>query len=1271
MEVDMETSPSYFDPEDLSTRERYRRYGKRHSTSSHDNSVSKFSGTRILYDGQSIERRPNAALFLEDIKQEVESFDADQLEGTPAKTQSGLWRKSLAGSRGVSEADVAADSIHRPGSYSLKSCKHEDDALSDGGDTTFTLFASLLDSALQGLMPIPDLILQFERSCRNVSESIRMKIGAMRKNCGGQVDEAEGNEELPEDMMLFVVADHTAQLGLRIVQWLEALASKVLDLDNEVRGSHVGTYLPSSGVWHHTQRALKKGVSKPKTVHHLDFDAPTCEHAEQLPDDKEACDLCRSAGQPWRAATLCPFGGLDLCPSVEALVKNGKNRTLQAIELESGIGHQWRLWKWAAYCVSERIAEQDGGKYETAVYAAQCSNLKRILPICIDWESASWAMAKPWLDVQVDLELARLQPGGMDQFKTYDDAIDRSHGQGDGVSPSTVGPENWPLQVLNQQPWHLSPLLQKLHSSNLVHEAITQECKEQHRQIEMNLMMGDIPHQLDVMWSWISPSEDEENVFRPHGDPQMIRFGAHLVLVLRYLLVEQMKGAFKEKIMTVGDLILHIDMMASMWSRWLTCLVKNDEAWYVIFLFSKHHEELVGIYASQLAHHRCIDLFVHMMELRLNSSDNVTVPRFSQLNYVSKIIRVVIKEVTGWENALLPTILDTQKDYKILKYECAYDSKGSFKEIVERVLSRSREIKAGKYDKSSDIAEQHQLQSLQKAMVVQWLCFTPPSTINDAQASSAKLLLRALLHRVFQIIGEKCGGLLEVDRRTIALDNLFEARLKVRGFDSGFLPAFMEVKVEGRSSMVCLKSLSKTVRRQVETWPKVFRPAPSSDPIAGDMEVDGSGRTRGNLVRGSRRGEGVEGSGDRFGDVVEVGGRPRDRGIKMILNGPQMEHDGPSKILGSSDLLHVGQEFNYQKPISVFPRDGPFSKQYKEYNGGPNRSNILFREFALISMWRVPAMPIGAHTLLSFLAEPLKQPTETLLSTEDHDVSENLREFQDWSEYYSCDATYRNWPKVELENVEVSPLELSVEEKQRAIAAGKENPLLVPTEDRVYESVEPLFLELHAIAMLCLPSGECMCLDATLCATLMSALYSSVSEEVVLNHQLMVSVSISSTDNYCIEVVLRGLATDGDGLGPHELNDGGILATVIAAGFKGELVRFQAGITMEISRLDAWYSSKDGSLEGPAAYIVRGLCRRCCIPEVILRCMQISVSLVESGNPHESHDELIELVALPETGFRHLFSQHQLQRIFIIRERILDMQIGAWRRTSLLICMKL
>lgn len=62
-------------------------------------------------------------------------------------------------------------------------------------------------------------------------------------------------------------------------------------------------------------------------------------------------------------------------------------------------------------------------------------------------------------------------------------------------------------------------------------------------------------------------------------------------------------------------------------------------------------------------------------------------------------------------------------------------------------MSRSREIKLGKYDKVIDVAEQHRLQSLQKAMVIQWLCFTPPSTIANVAAISAKLRMQALIHR--------------------------------------------------------------------------------------------------------------------------------------------------------------------------------------------------------------------------------------------------------------------------------------------------------------------------------------------------------------------------------------------------------------------------------------------------------------------------------------------------------------------------------------------
>ncbi|KAJ8539332.1 hypothetical protein K7X08_013584 [Anisodus acutangulus] len=1059
MEIDEGTSPSYSDPENLSTRERFRRYGKRSSGAS-------LSPHRERSAAKVSEVRSNGALLMENIKQEVESIDTDV---TPAGIRTASRRRASLDSHGILDTDT--DLIHRGGVLSLRTCKEEHDASQDSGDSTFTLFASLLDSALQGLISIPDLILHLENCCREVSESIRygsnemhrvMEDKLMRQKARILLDEAaswsllwhlygRGNEELPEDLIMlpttshleacqFVVKNHTAQLCLRIVQWLEGLASKSLDLDRKVRGSHVGTYLPSSGIWHHTQRFLKKGASNPKTINHLDFDAPTREHAQQLPDDKkqdeslledvwtllragrleESCSLCQSAGQSWRAATLSPFGGFDQFPSMEALVRNGKNRTLQAIELESGIGHQWRLWKWACYCASERIADQDGGKYEAAVYAAQCSNLKRILPTCMDWESACWAMAKSWLDFQVDVELARLQPGGREHFKNFEEAINRSPDSVDGAYQPTVGPDSWPLQVVNQQPRHLPALLQKLHSSDTVHEIVARSCKEQQRQIEMNLMLGDIPSLLDIIWSWISPSEDDETFFRPHGDPQMMRLGAHLVLVLRYLLEDQMKDDFREKLLTVGDLILHM---------------------YTMFLFTKQHEELVGIYASQLARHRCIDLFVHMMELRLNSSVHVRYKIFlSAIEY--------------------------------LQFASEDDSKGSFEEIIERVLSRSREIRVGKYDSKTDVAEQHLLQSLQKAMVIQWLCFTPPSTINNSRSVSMKLLFRALMH-----------------------------------------------------------------------------------------------------------------------------------------------------------------------------------------------SNVLFREFALISMWRVPAMPIGAHTLLSLLAEPLKQLSDDLVSVESPEFSENLKEFQDWSEFYSCDATYRNWLKVQLENSEISPVELSDEEKQKEVIAAREtldtslsllqrqeNPWLVPTEDRVLESDEPVFLELHATAMLCSSSGDCMAPDATLCTTLMSALYSSVSEEEVLNRQIMVSVSISSRDNYCVEVVLRCLATENDGLGPHQFHDGGILAAMLTAGFKGELVRFQAGVTMEISRLDSWYSGSDGSIEGPATYVVHGLCRRCCIPEVALRCMQVFVSLVESGNPPNNHDELINLVTNPETGFLGLFSQHQLQE-FLLFER--------------------
>lgn len=69
---------------------------------------------------------------------------------------------------------------------------------------------------------------------------------------------------------------------------------------------------------------------------------------------------------------------------------------------------------------------------------------------------------------------------------------------------------------------------------------------------------------------------------------------------------------------------------------------------------------------------------------------------------------------------------------------------------------------------------------------------------------------------------------------------------------------------------------------------------------------------------------------------------------------------------------------------------------------------------------------------------------------------------------------------------------------------GEENPWMSLAQDTMYGSSDHLFIELHATAMLCLPSGECLRPDATLCTTLTSALYASISEEDVLKRQVTV-----------------------------------------------------------------------------------------------------------------------------------------------------------------------
>lgn len=59
----------------------------------------------------------------------------------------------------------------------------------------------------------------------------------------------------------------------------------------------------------------------------------------------------------------------------------------------------------------------------------------------------------------------------------------------------------------------------------------------------------------------------------------------------------------------------------------------------------------------------------------------------------------------------------------------------------------------------------------------------------------------------------------------------------------------------------------------------------------------------------------------------------------------------------------------------------------------------------------------------------------------------------------------------------------------------------------------------------------------------------------------------------------------------------------------GELPHFRVGLGLEVLRLDASYVDGERSQRVQAVYISQGLCRRCCLPEVILRCMEVCDTL--------------------------------------------------------------
>ncbi|KAK9910625.1 hypothetical protein M0R45_034581 [Rubus argutus] len=66
--------------------------------------------------------------------------------------------------------------------------------------------------------------------------------------------------------------------------------------------------------------------------------------------------------------------------------------------------------------------------------------------------------------------------------------------------------------------------------------------------------------------------------------------------------------------------------------------------------------------------------------------------------------------------------------------------------------------------------------------------------------------------KFFKLIGDICGGLIEVDKRTANLKSLYEARIKVRENVSGFLPEWVKLSEGEQSYIVHIQPLSPAIQ---------------------------------------------------------------------------------------------------------------------------------------------------------------------------------------------------------------------------------------------------------------------------------------------------------------------------------------------------------------------------------------------------------------------------------------------------------------------------
>ena len=293
-----------------------------------------------------------------------------------------------------------------------------------------------------------------------------------------------------------ILGDAAAKDLANVVSWLEFLAG--LDLDESP------TSLPKvgagDGVWDETKTRCANG-SDPEIVTALDPDAPARQGKaltrENAKDNerilrvvwtllrcgriRDACNICRECGQPWRAASLAVSGGVRPTPVGEVAMSQSLDPNFADKEFEAAAdecdvepGLRRFLWKLACHAISEEGAKTASPEksdisvagvsptYEAATYGALCGNTKRVLPVCSSWEDVLWALSRGLLEQKVDDTIGELTPP-RSQTKTL-----------------------WLEQRLAGAPKTMAEVVEAMDDVALTHPHVAQEGDQMQRQIQGN-----------------------------------------------------------------------------------------------------------------------------------------------------------------------------------------------------------------------------------------------------------------------------------------------------------------------------------------------------------------------------------------------------------------------------------------------------------------------------------------------------------------------------------------------------------------------------------------------------------------------------------------------------------------------------------------------------------------------------------------------------------------------------------------------------------------